>query len=55
VSQGHPAYAAASLAVEAGVMRDGDDGRFNPARPVTGGEAVAAVRKLEELAESAGR
>ena len=55
VSQGHPAYAAASLAVEAGVMRPADDGSFLLARPVSGAEAVAAVRKLEELAESSTR
>ena len=55
VSQGHPAYAAASLTVEAGVMRPADDGSFLLARPVSGAEAVAAVRKLEELAESSTR
>jgi tetratricopeptide (TPR) repeat protein len=55
VSQGHPAYGAASLAVEAGVMRPADDGSFLLARPVSGAEAVAAVRKLEELAESSTR
>ena len=55
VSQGHPAYAAASLVVEAGVMRPADDGSFLLSRPVSGAEAVAAVRKLEELAESSTR
>jgi tetratricopeptide (TPR) repeat protein len=55
VSQGHPAYAAASLVVEAGVMRPLEDGSFHLARPVTGAEAVAAVKRLEELAESASR
>ena len=55
VSQAHPAYSAASLAIEAGVMRAMEDGSFHPARPVTGPEAVAAVRKLEQLAESAAR
>ena len=51
VSPGHLSYPAASLAVEAGVMKTLDDGSFDLARPVTGAEAVAAVRTLEELAE----
>jgi tetratricopeptide (TPR) repeat protein len=55
VSPGHLAYPAASLAVEAGVMRPLVDGSFQLARPVTGAEAAAAVRKLEELAESSAR
>lgn len=55
VSAGHLAYPAASLAVEAGVMRPLEDGSFQLARAVTGAEAVAAVKKLEELAESPGR
>jgi tetratricopeptide (TPR) repeat protein len=53
VSPGHLAYPAASLAVEAGVMRPLDDGSFQLTRPVSGAEAAAAVRKLEELAETA--
>jgi tetratricopeptide (TPR) repeat protein len=52
---GHLAYPAATLAVEAGVMGVLEDGSFQLARPVTGAEAVAAVRKLEELAESPAR
>jgi tetratricopeptide (TPR) repeat protein len=55
VSAGHLAYPAASLAVEAGVMRPLEDGTFQLARAVTGAEAVAAVKKLEELAESPAR
>lgn len=55
VSQGHPAYAAASLVVEAGVMRPSEDGSFLLSRPVSGAEAVAAIKKLEELAESSTR
>ena len=55
VSAGHLAYPAASLAVEAGVMRPLEDGSFQLARAVTGSEAVAAVKKLEDLAESRGR
>jgi tetratricopeptide (TPR) repeat protein len=55
VSPGHLAYPAAALAVAAGVMQATADGSFQLARPVTGAEAVAAVRKLEELAESSAR
>jgi tetratricopeptide (TPR) repeat protein len=51
VSPGHLSYPAASLAVEAGVMKTLDDGSFDLSRVVTGAEAVAAVRTLEELAE----
>jgi hypothetical protein len=36
-------------------MRPADDGSFLLSRPVSGAEAVAAVRKLEELAESSTR
>jgi tetratricopeptide (TPR) repeat protein len=51
----HLSYPAASLSVEAGVMQPQPDGSFELTRPVTGAEAVAAVKKLEELAERAGR
>jgi tetratricopeptide (TPR) repeat protein len=51
VSPGHLSYPAASLAVEAGVMKTVEDGSFDLSRPVTGAEAVAAVRTLEGLAE----
>lgn len=51
VSQGHLSYPAVSLVVEAGVMQPDADGAFQLGRPVTGAEAVAAVRKLEELAD----
>ena len=52
VSQGHLSYPAVSLVVEAGVMQPDAEGAFQLGRPVTGVEAVAAVRKLEELADS---
>jgi tetratricopeptide (TPR) repeat protein len=55
VSPGHLAYPAAALSVEAGVMRPLEDGSFQLARPVTGAEAAAAVKKLEELAQSTAR
>ena len=46
---------APSVAVEAGVMEPLPDGSFQLSRLVSGAEAVAAVKKLEELAESAKR
>jgi tetratricopeptide (TPR) repeat protein len=55
VPPAHLSYPAASASVEAGVMQPLSDGSFQLARPVTGAEAVAAVKKLEELAESARR
>jgi tetratricopeptide (TPR) repeat protein len=51
----HVSYPAASLSVGAGVLQPLPDGSFQLARPVTGAEAVAAVKKLEELAESSVR
>jgi tetratricopeptide (TPR) repeat protein len=51
----HLGYPAASVAVEAGVMQPLPDGSFQLARQVTGSEAVAAVKKLEELAENSKR
>lgn len=46
---GHLSYPAASVAVESGVMTALGDGTFQLARPITGAEALAAIRKLEEL------
>ncbi len=46
---GHLSYPAASMAVQSGVMTTLADAAFQLTRPVTGAEAVAAVRKLEEL------
>jgi hypothetical protein len=51
VSPGHLSYPAASLVVEAGVMKTLEDGSFDLSRAITGAEAVAAVRTLEDLAE----
>ena len=53
VSPSHLAYPAASAAVEAGVMRTASDGSFQLSRPVTGVEAVAAVKALRALLERA--
>ncbi|HET7216477.1 MAG TPA: tetratricopeptide repeat protein [Vicinamibacterales bacterium] len=55
LSPAHLSYPAASLSVGAGVLQPLPDGSFQLARPVTGAEAVAAVKKLEELAESSVR
>jgi tetratricopeptide (TPR) repeat protein len=51
LSPAHLTYPAASLAVESGVMQTADDGSFHLTRPVTGAEAVAAVKTLRELSE----
>ena len=55
LSPSHLTYPAASLAVEAGVMQTAEDGSFELSRPVTGAEAVAAVKALKALAERGGR
>ncbi len=50
LSAGHVAYVAVSQAVAAGVMEVGPDNAFQPSRPVTGAEAIAAIDRLEALA-----
>jgi tetratricopeptide (TPR) repeat protein len=45
----HLAYPAASAAVAAGVMKTIGDNAFQPSRPVTGPEALDAIRALEAL------
>lgn len=55
VPPAHLSYPAASLTVEAGVMQPLPDGTFQLTKPVTGAEAVAAIKKLEELAETVAR
>lgn len=55
LSPGHLSYPAASLAVEAGAMQTLPDGSFQLSRPVTGPEALASIRRLEELAQRASR
>jgi tetratricopeptide (TPR) repeat protein len=47
--EGHLSYPAAAVAVQSGVMTPMEDGSFQLARPITGTEALAAIRKLEEL------
>jgi tetratricopeptide (TPR) repeat protein len=46
----HLAYVPASAAVAAGVLTLAPESAFQPARPVTGAEAIEAVAKLEALA-----
>jgi tetratricopeptide (TPR) repeat protein len=55
VPPAHLSYPAAAVTVEAGVMEPLADGSFQLARPVSGAEAVAAVKKLEQLAETSMR
>lgn len=50
VNPGNLVYAAVSLAVSSGVMALLDGQTFQPTRPVTGAEAVAAVQRLRQLA-----
>ena len=50
VSRAHLQYAAIAGALASGTMQLGDDNRFQPNRPATGAEVVAAVARLEQLA-----
>jgi len=50
LSAGHLAYPAASAAVASGVMAAGPENTFQPSRPVTGADAVAAIARIEALA-----
>ena len=50
VPAGHLSHPAASMAVEAGVIRPLEGGAFGLTRPVTGAEAVAAISRLAEIA-----
>ncbi len=50
---GHLSYAAASMAVSAGVLTPLNGGTFQLGRPVSGAEAVAAIDRLEALAARA--
>jgi tetratricopeptide (TPR) repeat protein len=52
VPAGHLSLPAISLAVEAGVMATLPDGSFQLGRAVSGEEAIAAVTRLQELAEA---
>jgi tetratricopeptide (TPR) repeat protein len=50
LSVGHLAHPAALVAVASGVMTAGPGNAFEPAMPVTGAEAVAAVERLAAMA-----
>jgi tetratricopeptide (TPR) repeat protein len=49
---GHLSYPAAAVAVAAGVIRPLESDAFQPSRPVSGEEAIAAVDRLVTLAET---
>ena len=51
VAPGHLQYPAAARSVSAGIMSPVEGDAFQPARPVTGAEAVDAVGKLAALAK----
>jgi tetratricopeptide (TPR) repeat protein len=52
LSPGHQRYRAAAIAVEAGVMQMLENDAFQVSRPVTGPEAIAAVNRLANLADT---
>jgi tetratricopeptide (TPR) repeat protein len=52
LAPGHLAYPAASITVAAGVMKTGPDNSFDPSRPVSGQEAMAAITRIAALAGS---
>jgi tetratricopeptide (TPR) repeat protein len=45
----HASYEAAAVAVGSGVLSNGPENAFQPTRPVSGAEAVAAVDRLEAM------
>lgn len=49
VPRGHLAYPAIAGALASGAVGMGDTDRFEPGRPVTGSEIVAAIARLEQL------
>lgn len=49
VRRDHFAYNAANLAVERGILKAGVDGRFGIADPISGAEALLAIRTLEHF------
>jgi len=55
VPRTHLASAAIASAVASGAMSATDDGRFQPARAVTGSEAIAALARLEQIVGGGGR
>jgi Flp pilus assembly protein TadD len=55
VSRAHLQYTAIAGALASGTMQLDDDNRFQPNRPATGAEVVAAVTRLEQLARQKDR
>jgi len=55
LAPGHLAYPAASMSVAAGVLATSPDNAFEPSRPVSGAEAVAAVGRIAALAAHEGK
>ena len=51
----HLAFEAIAAAVASGTMSLVDETRFQPGRPVSGPEAIAAVARLEQIAQGGGR
>ena len=49
VAQSHALYRSAALAVASGAMLTDPDGRFQPSRPATGADVLAAVTRLQQL------
>ena len=52
LAPGHLAYPAASMSVAAGVMNTDPDNSFEPSKPVSGQDAVAAINRIAALAHS---
>ena len=53
IGAGHLAYPAASAAVASGVLTAATGGAFQPSRPITGEEAIAAVGRIERMVRPA--
>jgi hypothetical protein len=50
LATGHLAYPAASAAVASGILSAEPDGTFQPSQMVSGGQAVQAIERLQQLA-----
>jgi tetratricopeptide (TPR) repeat protein len=47
----HLAYEAVAATLAAGILTESSPGRFEPARPATGSELMAAIARLEQIAQ----
>lgn len=54
VPRSHLAYAAVAATLSAGILTEASPGRFEPGRPATGSELMAAVARLEQIAQPGG-